>query len=213
MCNWRFGKNGHRPWLTPFPCWYTARMFIGSFVAETEKKIWGNNSRMYRESSEVIWDDPNWIKKTPALSGYRNSHSTQQFNERFNKKISDATSQLFQHPKSMFRSKTEHTEKTPRQPQRKKIKIRQDNFQLSNFQDSGIDKKSVHDVVLVGGSTRIPKVGRCWPQKHPRWWNKKHPWITWKIPNKNIQCNLIPDLNRFLGTLDIAILNLFGVLC
>merc|ERR1711974_448311 len=26
------------------------------------------------------------------------------------------------------------------------------------LKDSGIDKKSVHDVVLVGGSTRIPKV-------------------------------------------------------
>ena len=26
------------------------------------------------------------------------------------------------------------------------------------MRDSGIDKKSVHEVVLVGGSTRIPKV-------------------------------------------------------
>ena len=26
------------------------------------------------------------------------------------------------------------------------------------LKDSGVDKKSVHDVVLVGGSTRIPKV-------------------------------------------------------
>merc|ERR1719392_652930 len=26
------------------------------------------------------------------------------------------------------------------------------------LKDSGLDKKSVHDVVLVGGSTRIPKV-------------------------------------------------------
>lgn len=27
------------------------------------------------------------------------------------------------------------------------------------LRDSGIDKKNVHEVVLVGGSTRIPKVG------------------------------------------------------